>query len=225
MSKRYFRVTLAGYGGEFTMGQVSEEFYERWKDTDDDEQTLGDFINDVDWEEGLEQYNSPDMTEHGNNSWHEFDELSHNYGCYSDSWYYVEEVDAPEHNAKILSNEERYEINAMIGYERYTCFSEDYVTVPVLMCHSGEKGQFGHIFVETDGDDFDPQKMSFLAVESDMCELVEGALYDGRQLDIEYDWCDTVGKSFFCELGRVNLDWLDPYPDEATISEYYDDFS
>lgn len=245
MSKRYFKIDTGRYGGEIVVGKVSPEFVEYWKDRDRDD-LLRHVLN-LDWddEEEIDQ-DSPEMTESGNISWHEVDDYEHLTGPYSDNKFLVYEVDlvpgvkyengeitCPEDwdYSKITHEEitdyEQYDYtNYIYGREVYTSdptADDDGDWVPVLQMHSAEKGGFGEIFIETNGEDFNPEKLAIGIVETDMGELIEAYWYDGREVVVDYDACDTVGKSFHACVGWMNEKWYDRpadfTPDSDNVKE------
>ena len=60
---------------------------------------------------------------------------------------------------------------------------------------SAEKGQFGVWFVDPD-EPFDPEKLVMSVNETHMGEFVEDVWYDKELLDADFDYCDTMGKSY-----------------------------
>lgn len=233
MSKRYFKIEFNGYGGEYTIGRVTADFVEYWKDRDEDE--LIDHINNVGWGDEVADTESPDMTDDGNLATWECDDIDHLNGCYADNGYWVTEValknpDAwdedyqvvtdPYENEEELGDSERIDdfANSVYGRELYTCSPDtEGELVPVLQWHSSEKGNFGIAYVVTDGEDFNPDLLSITTVETDLAEFVETVWYGETQLEICYDWADTNGKGLYASVGYVNPDWLDasPEPDEV----------
>jgi hypothetical protein len=96
--------------------------------------------------------------------------------------------------------------------------------VPVLAFMSSEKGTFGVWFIEQD-DDFDPYKLGFGVVETNLGEFVDRVYYDKVELDAEYDYNDTTGKSYHAEVGWLNKKWHDPFDKYDELDEdYLNDF-
>ena len=82
---------------------------------------------------------------------------------------------------------------------------EDYQ--PTLFFTNPEKGGFGDVYVETDGEDFDPELLQTGQIESDMGEIIESYWYDRSQVD--FDYADTMGKGYYASVGYVNTKWHD----------------
>ena len=99
--------------------------------------------------------------------------------------------------------------------------SEGNMYVPVLAFHSCEKGTFANYFVETDGEDFDRYKLGMGIVETNLGEFIDKVYYDKVELDADYDYNDTTGKSYHAEVGWLNKKWHDS---EADFDELDEDF-
>ena len=101
---------------------------------------------------------------------------------------------------------------------------EEYI--PVLCFHSSEKGSFGVWFVETDGEDFDEFKLAYGVVETNLAEFIDSVYYDKEELDTDYDYNDTTGKSYDADIGWLNKKWRDPAESYTKIDqEYWDDYN
>ena len=82
--------------------------------------------------------------------------------------------------------------------------------VPVLQMYDAQKGTFGRVVVETNGEDFDPKKLAFAVNENSMTTHVEGYYYDQKQLSVDMDSLSTWGKGFFASVGYIpkgDLEW------------------
>ena len=95
---------------------------------------------------------------------------------------------------------------------------------PVMLFKS-EKGSFANWFVDTD-EPFDPNKLVFSIVETHLGEFVEDVWYDKELLEANYDYNDTMGKSYEAAVGWITNKWRDPYvdPEEADLSEYWEEY-
>jgi hypothetical protein len=97
---------------------------------------------------------------------------------------------------------------------------------------SSEKGTFGEVYVETDGEDFDPELLQTGQLESDMGEFIESYWYDRKPLQVDYDYSDSMGKGYYAGVGFVNTKWHDvsekyvSYDMEETeyVKEMFDDW-
>lgn len=226
--KRYFMIYTGRYGGEVVVGKSTEDFVNYWKDKDQDE--LIEHVFNIDWDEEGGDPDSPLLTEHGNSSWHEVDDYEHINGPYHDNQYWVSEIKLAdgvtyEDGALVypadwnygtlpyeeISEGESYGYgNYVYGREAYTSEKEDEGTyIPVLQFHSAEKGSFGTVIIETDGEDFDPEKLAIGTVETDLCEIIEAYWYNSIPLDIDFEYADTVGKGSYACVGYINEKWYD----------------
>lgn len=244
MTKRYFKIELNGYGGEFCMGKSTPEFVKYWQARDEDQ--LVEHLVGANWDdEEMLDTESPDMTEDGNISMWECDDYVHLNSCYADNGYWVQEValndpSAWDEDYQTVTDphENEVEIGDAVrhdnfehwigGREAYTC-SEDTEgddIVPVIKYHSSEKGNFGIAYVVTDGEEFDPELVGVAVVETDMAEFVEALYYGKQQLEICYDWADTNGKGTYAEVGYVKEAWLDEFDEDLiqeTLSDIHED--
>jgi len=111
---------------------------------------------------------------------------------------------------------------AYFGREEPEENAEEYI--PVLAFHSSEKGTFGVWFVDTD-EPFDEFKLGFGVVETNLCEIVDRVYYDKVELDADYDYNDTTGKSYDADIGWLNKKWRDSFENYDELDkEYWDDF-
>lgn len=215
---RTFKVKLVGYGGEVTIGRITREFHDYWKAKGDDECDVKYHIATVDMgnNEDDEDFDpeSPMMRESGNCPWHEVDDIEHQSGVYADNGYVVVELD--EDGEEIPDTEQTHEFNAVYGREAYS-YTEQYLmeskqlveAFPVLTFHTCEKGYFGDIIIETEGEDFDPELFEVSTLETDVCELVEAFRYNGKDVGYDMDWYDTRSKSDDYSLGLMVDRWRD----------------
>ena len=91
---------------------------------------------------------------------------------------------------------------------------------PVLCFHSGEKGGFGQWFIETD-EPFDPKKLAFTQLETELCELVTDMYYDKQHLETNYDYMDSTGKGYYAYVGWLKDEWWDSH-DKYTEEQWKD---
>ena len=205
---RYFRVFTGRWGGELTIGKITDEQFARFAESDQDEYEIGDYFGD--WE--LEQ------------QWHEIDEIEHLNGPFADNQYYVTEIDAEgneigDENGPFDFN------NVLYGREAYTQ-SEDLLEVhrvlnrviineeesdlvqKVLQFFSEEKGSFGEVIIETEGN-FDPDKFFVGVCETDLATLIESYYYDRIELEPDFDYADTIGKAYRGSVGEMIMKFHD----------------
>lgn len=229
--KRRFRIEAGRYGGELTIGQINPDFVDYWLDKGYDESDLLDHINSFEWEDDTDRDNeAPEVTEDFN-AWYDIDDIEHLNGAYSDSDWAVYEVAADGSDDYDYDNERSIEPNHFFSREAY---HNDEVPdeinddmVPVMAFHSGEKGSFGCWFVETEGEDFDEEKLYFSSCETNVADIVERVWYNKEELDTEYDFADTTGKGYYVSIGYMNKKWhdsADTYTDEYLEENgYFDD--
>ena len=260
MSKRYFRINTGRYGGEVAAGEVSKEFVDYWmpKVKEDGDSDLIEHLQGIEWED--EDMMDPDSPAPGEDfyCWNENDDLEHTNSPFADNDFEVTEIKLHEdaiyedgliqwkedvdHDYSTMMFEEIDE-GEYFSYEAciYSreCYSssidEDAVKAdykPTLFFLSSEKGTFGEVYVETDGEDFDPELLQTGQLECDMGEFIESYWYDRKPLQVDYDYSDSIGKGYYASVGFVNTKWHDEsekyvsYDMEETeyVKEMFDDW-
>lgn len=234
MSKRKFRIDGGRYGGEWTAGTVSSKFVDYWMPIIEEHGSdrLIEHIVGLEWENSDDvDPNSPhlfDDDEEMHSNWYDIDDIDHGNGMYADGEFTVTEVTDAGDDWAYEESEQKFEPACLMGRELFTNAQEkgDYPEEewsPVLFFHSSEKGSFGSWFVETDGEDFDPQKVVFSVAETEMGEFVDGLYYKGKQLECDYDYSDTTGKAYYATVGYSKKQWLDTWDkyDDETMKEYW----
>lgn len=260
MSKRYFRINTGRYGGEVAAGEVSKEFVDYWmpKVKEDGDSDLIEHLQGIEWED--EDMMDPDSPAPGEDfyCWNENDDLEHANGPFADSDFLVNEITLHEdaiyedgliqwkedvdHDYSTMMFEEIDE-GEYFSYEAciYSreCYSssmdEDAVKAdykPTLFFLSSEKGTFGEVYVETNGEDFDPELLQTGQLECDMGEFIETYWYDRKALQVDFDYSDSMGKGYYASVGYVNTKWHDvaekyvTYDMEETenVKEAFEDF-
>ena len=220
MTKLY-RIDSYGYGGEVTVGTVSPEFVEYWKDKNENDllshvmaREFGDLdnIDDEDFDK-----NSPELPK--DTCWHEIDDVAHSNGAYEDSNFLITEVETSDDDEENATTK-KLEMNSL-GFERGCTLEENQDGyIPVLIVHSSEKGSFESWILETDTE-FNPDRLAFTVSETNICNVVESAYYDKEELEPLY-LGDTTGKSMNAHVGYINPEWQDEI-DQKSIDEYFDD--
>ncbi len=259
MSKRYYKIDTGRYGGELAVGTVSKEFVDYWLPivAEEGQGDLIEHLQGIEWDDDdMMDANSPSLEDYY--CWNENDDLEHVNGPYEDNQFSVVEIklhedaeyadgmlqwkDGVDHDYSTsmyeeIGDEESHDYQAGI-YSR-ECYStdsfeskdeEDYQ--PTLFFHSSEKGGFGEVYVETDGEDFDPELLQTGQLESDMGTLIESYWYDRKPLQIDFDYADTMGKGYYASVGYVNTKWHDSSEDYVSydmeeteiVKEAFDDF-
>ena len=233
MSKRKFRVDTGRYGGELVIGTVSKEFVEYWRDKSEHWISLEEHLTGLEWDDGDYDRDCPKPYEDFS-AWHECDNKEHINGGYADGDWYVTEITNEEDDWAYNDSETKFEPGQhLFGREAYhTDINDwDFDTVdldeydPVLSFHSCEKGSFGSFFIETDGEDFDPKKLTFSSVETNLGEILELVWYDKTEVEANFDYNDTTGKGYYASVGYMNKKWHDNNLETFTknLDEYYED--
>jgi hypothetical protein len=92
------------------------------------------------------------------------------------------------------------------------------------MFHSSEKGGFGAWFVDTD-EPFDEFKLGYGIVETNLAEFVDAVYYNKEELDCDYDYNDTTGKSYDAQVGWLNIKWHDSQENiEKHMKDYWEEY-
>lgn len=213
---RRYRIDGSRYGGELVIGTISPELAERLKDCTSDE--IVDYIMEIETSKELDE-----------RSWWEVDEIEHINGPYDDGNLFVTEVPADGTDDYLISEDEiEVEISKvyhLYGREAYTMNPErfkeemgDHDVDPVLTMHSGEKGSFGVWFVECKGD-FDPSRLSYSSLETDVASIIESMWYDEEELFVSFDYAESMAKGGYASVGYMKGAWHDKT--SQYTSEYF----
>lgn len=220
--KRRFRIEAGRYGGELTIGRIDSDFVDYWLSTDKDESDLIEHLQSYEWDdEEMRDPLAPEVKEDFN-AWYDIDDIEHLNGAYADGTWIAYEVPADGSDDYGWDDEREFEPSQLYSREAYHSdeIPEDMneQQEAVLVFHSSEKGSFGCWFVETEGEDFDPEKLRFSSCETNVAELVERVWYGKEELDTDYDYADTTGKGYYVSIGYMNKQWHDTYD---TYSDEY----
>ena len=241
MAKYRYRIEGGRYGGECAIGSVTEEFVKYWapKIEADGSHSSG-FIDHVlalsDWEEDSEglDSDSPDIFEDSNEieGWYAVDDKEHINAAFADGGFEIHQVpadgsddyDYPEDTIQcdgywLKGREGGYISTDSEGETPEGC-------TPVMAFMSVEKGGFATWFLDTD-EEFDENKLVMSVNETCMGEFVEDLAYDKVWLEANYDYNDTMGKSYEAEVGWSTDQWRDEYKDpeeDKDMSEYWEEY-
>ena len=75
--------------------------------------------------------------------------------------------------------------------------------IPAIMLYDSQKGTFGHVYVMTNGEDFDPKKFAYTALDNTMSSNAEMFYYDKNLLTVDNSELSTWGKGFFASVGYL----------------------
>lgn len=211
-----FRIHGQRYGGELTIGKVSQEFYDHFKDKH--EHDLQEKAFDCDNEMG------PAFTEENDvYYWHDIDDIEHISGCWIDCELRVVEID--ENNQEVDDTEFYVDLDDCTNVYSRECYLDTHEAgIPAVSYFSAEKGEFWYTEVECE--EFNKDKLMFGSVETDLAHLVETIAYDGKELELNYDDYSSTGKGFEAKLGLYNPEWheqIGSYDIEKIIKEEYSD--
>ena len=231
MTKRYYKITFHGTGGEVIVAKTSEEFVAHWIDQDQDE--LSSFLYD-----DSHDIDSPELTAGLGSEIFDAEALLQCSGPSAEYGYYtvteIQPADPESFNAdpydigeySEISDDESQDFDHWVySREAYSNFSlsDDYLEDlgllrPVLTWCNVEKGDFGSVFIQVDGE-FDPDKFGIGVVETSMGEFVERIWYDGEELDINTDEYSTRGVEICASVGFIYEPWFQTAADADHISE------
>jgi len=230
MAKRKYRIEGGHYGGECVIGEVNNHFVSNTV-TLDESQLVDTILEFDDWNPDIDEnaeIEDPEQLSPPREDYYmwECDDIEHINGPYADGGFTVYEVPADGSDNWDYDNEVwQGEAIHMYGREGGYFGSEEpeEVTdevVPVLAFMSSEKGTFGVWFVELD-EEFDPYKLGMGVVETNLGEFVDRVYYNKVELDTDYDYNDTTGKSYHAEVGWLNKKWHDSYEQYEELDEDY----
>ena len=210
MAKRLFRVDTSIHGGELVIGTVNEEFVQHF--IDEDESELMTYVLEAEDIEP-EDLEGPECDEFY--TWSETDDIEHLYGVYANTEWSWMEVTGTEGRDSYDDEYEGEKFEPLHLHDREAYHSdtdehkEKYDVVPCLLYHTMEKGGMGNFFIETDGEDFDPNKFCYSTVATNVAEIVDQVWYDKQLIDCDMQWCDTRSKGDYVQVGWFNKDWHD----------------
>ena len=235
MSKRIFRIEFGNMGGELVIGKVDEQFVENWIGKSSDE--LVEYLHNWDFRDTSQPNDEfTPLPKENFNAWNELDDIEHANNCYSDAGIFVNEVKEDD----LYSRDNEQKIDAYHLYDREAYFDEisksdleenlkDNIKgldsyVPVITFMSTEKGELGCYFVETDGEDFDPKKLAYSTLETNLSSLIDKVWYNKKKLDINFDNSGSTGKGDYARVGYMNTKWHDKNKSEEDLKESWDSF-
>ena len=216
-SKRYYRITMSGYGGELVYGAISKEAYDWW--VEKDEELLENYVHEDD-EEALQNMGVPVEADFRHDDgyhsqWYEVDTVEHDNGVAFDNAHIcVEQVEDDTWNAKSIkevfdgtledfinkTNKGEFDKGPAVGGNIGFVQNEFDTKEPYLFYGmSVEKGSFFDGMVVTNGTEFNPRLLSFSATDYPNGDNIIGSLtYNGE--DVDNNGGDTRGKAMYFEV-------------------------
>ena len=207
--KRKFRITLnesRAEGAELKIGTVSVEFVKYWQKRDG---LIKHLESIVDGEE--EDANSPPMRDGKNFPWNECDDIEGILSPYEPTvnGFKVEEITA---KGDVINEKQLTDVVPVYSRERYVnpINMDDENSdrdVSVLIFLSGERG-CDNWLVETDGEDFNPKKLAYGALETNFGEFVEAVFYDKKELELDTESATEGTMNREASVGVIGSNWI-----------------
>ncbi len=227
--KRKFRITLnesRAEGAELKIGTVSVEFVKYWQERDG----LIEHLESIaDGEEG--DANSPPMRDGKNFPWYECDYIEGILSPYDrsrENGFKVEEITA---KGDVIIEKQLTDVVSVYSRERYVnpINMDDENSdrdVSVLIFLSGERG-CDNWLVETDGEDFNPKKLAYGALETYFGEFVDAVFYDKKELELEIESGTESTAHRDASVGVIGSSWIKDQSKANTLKnlewDYYDE--
>ena len=197
-NKRRFKVTGGRHGGEVIIAKIPEEVLEELAYIE--QEYLVETILDFDFQEwGL-----------SDNIW-DLECFEHITSAYSDNPFNVVEIGLDDDME--LENSTPKEFNGYQLYDR-EAYSNEYSEgkcddsyVPCILFLSDEKGDFGEWIIETDGEDFDVNKLAYSTLATKFGEFIEDIWYDKMLIEKNADDAETRGFAYNAEVGWFNPEY------------------
>lgn len=173
------RISISGYGGEYTVGSLTEEQAFYWLEKDEEE--LYEHITDP----------NPDLSEEDYyiGYWHDNDNVIHSYGASEENLrIYIYFGDEPVREYNSLSDfEDTFEMNEV--------YFDNIEECAYLICYAGEKGCFWEGEIEIPDDAvFDINDFTIMTNDLFGENFIISAQYKGEEM--EDGGAGTTGKSF-----------------------------
>jgi len=207
--KRKFRITVnesRAEGAELKIGTVSVEFVKYWQKRDG---LIKHLESIVDGEE--EDANSPPMRDGKNFPWNECDDIEGILSPYEPTvnGFKVEEITA---KGDVIIEKQLTDVVPVYSRERYVnpINMDDENSdrdVSVLIFLSGERG-CDNWLVETDGEDFNPKKLAYGALETNFGEFVEAVFYDKKELELDTESATEGTMNREASVGVIGSSWI-----------------
>ena len=228
-NKNTVTIDISGYGGEFVLGEITEEQHEYWTALGDEalETYAHDAFDYVD-----ENRIPEDMDFMESENWHDCDNIEHLYGCDLESAWIS--IDLP--NGETLTYDNAYEIrdkyeeaddnafddigkdywleDEMIREEK-ECYSHEgnnycYDKGHYFSAYASEKGQF--IWTEfelPEGHEFDERRLVFNTIDLDGSDFLNSISYifpddkPSEPTELDNEGGSTNGKGWECSMFEI----------------------
>lgn len=173
------RISIGGYGGEYTVGSLTQEQASYWLEKDEEE--LYKHITGSDSISDDEQYYI--------GYWHDNDNIIHSYGASENSLNL--RINFGDEEERVYDNLSEFDDI----FDKEEVYFENLEEGPYLICYAGEKGCFweGEIEVEDDVV-FNPDDFTIMTYDLFGERFISSVQYKGEE--IEDSGAGTTGKSF-----------------------------
>ena len=221
---RIFEISIIRWCGEYVCASVSREFYDYWKERDEDE--FADFINaldEIDKHGGEVPAMLPDGTTP--HAWYDADNIAHISNAVANDFNHlrvVEMVEDPDAPSGLKEKDGGFEqiwefanlrrtVPDIVGISRELTIDRDTddPVHPVFMAKAASKGRDTIAIVRCAGA-FDVSRLSIQTWDMDGDLVVDTISYDGEILETDSEW--STGKSFEAYLG----DLTDSHPEQQS---------
>ena len=219
--KRKFRITVnesRAVGAELKIGTVSVEFVKYWQKRDG---LIKHLESIVDGEE--EDANSPPMRDGKNFPWYECDDIEGILSPYEPTvnGFKVEEITA---KGDVIIEKQLTDVVAVYSREIYTSqINKDNENpdhdVSLLISLKGERGfdEANSWLVETDGEDFNPKKLAYGVLETDVGEFLDSVFYDKKELVVDDVGGTQATGHFESHVGVIESSWIKDHSKANTL--------
>lgn len=185
MATKKLTVIIDGYGGEHTIGKLTDEQVAFWREKDEDEliEHIQSFYDDEDISD-----------EHFIGPWYDNDNVDHTYGAHYD----IEVVIMFGEEEHIFKTKD-YSLSELKKSETVVVDESKIEPGNYLVCFSEERGNFVNAEQDIDENDkFDINDFEFITKEIRGEVFFTGVKYKGTEM--EQDAMGTVGKGFNAEI-------------------------
>ena len=217
--KRKFRITVnesRAEGAELVIGTVSVEFVKYWQERDGLIEHLESIVDGKE-----EDANSPPMRDGKNFPWNECDDIEHIFSSSvsdTEDLFKVTEI-ITDINEKQVYSGSPFQV---YGREIYTSqINKDNENpdhdVSLLIVLKEEEGDFGSWLVETDGEDFNPKKLAYGVLETDVGEFLDSVFYDKKELVADDVGGTQATGHFESHVGVIKSSWIKDHSKANTL--------
>ena len=217
--KRKFRIEGGSIGGELTIGTVSADFVKYWQEREGD---LVEHLESI--YQGKEgDANSPPMRDGKNFPWNECDDIEGILSPYEPTvnGFKVEEITA---KGDVIIEKQLTDVVAVYSREIYTSqINKDNENpdhdVSLLISLKGERGfdEANSWLVETDGEDFNPKKLAYGVLETDVGEFLDSVFYDKKELVVDDVGGTQATGHFESHVGVIESSWIKDHSKANTL--------